>query len=87
MLMNIVGGGHDVSPWTDTSLFNVAKNATSNRDDRAQSFDVSNLIQWEIVFGHAQEKGINLHSIEIGFYVADKANGALLPEDRFWSGD
>ncbi|MEM6896624.1 MAG: DUF5060 domain-containing protein, partial [Pseudomonadota bacterium] len=61
MLMNIAGDGRDVSPWTDTSLFNVNKNARPDLDEKAQSFDVSKLAQWEIVFGHMQEKGINLH--------------------------
>ncbi|MEO0701794.1 MAG: DUF5060 domain-containing protein [Pseudomonadota bacterium] len=73
MLMNIAGDGRDVSPWTDTSLYNINKNASPDLDERAQSFDVSKLDQWEIVFGHMQEKGINLH-----LFLQETENDQLL---------
>lgn len=62
MLMNIGGDGRDVSPWADDTLYNINKNpGFVDLEERAQVFDVSKLDQWEIVFGHMQEKGINLH--------------------------
>lgn len=73
MLMNIAGDGRDVSPWTDSSLYSINKNASPDLDERAQSFDVSKLAQWEIVFGHMQENGINLH-----LFLQETENDQLL---------
>ncbi|MEM9475978.1 MAG: DUF5060 domain-containing protein [Pseudomonadota bacterium] len=74
MLMNIGGDGRDVSPWADDTLYNIKKNpGYVDLDERAQVFDVSKLDQWEIVFEHMQEKGLNLH-----LFLQETENDQLL---------
>ncbi|MEM6637448.1 MAG: malectin domain-containing carbohydrate-binding protein [Pseudomonadota bacterium] len=74
MLMNVGGDGRDVSPWVDQSLYDIKKNPRFvDLDTRAQVFDVSKLGQWEIVFEHMQEKGVNLH-----LFLQETENDQLL---------
>ncbi len=69
MAMNVGGDGRDAWPWADENLNQIAKNAGEpNRGanqvqltTEAQSFDVSKLAQWDIVFDHMQEQGVVLH--------------------------
>ena len=66
LLMNVGGDGRDVWPWSASDLGKIRKNAGNGDGSfdlkaEARSFDVSKLDQWERVFGHMQEKGINLH--------------------------
>ncbi len=49
LTMNIHGDGKDTWPW--------------NRKEERYRFDCSKLDQWEIVFDHAQGKGIMLHFV------------------------
>ncbi|MEM6515235.1 MAG: DUF5060 domain-containing protein [Bacteroidota bacterium] len=59
LTMNVNGDGKDVWPW-------VSHNARNR-------FDVSKLAQWEIVFQHAEEKGMYLH-----FKTQETENDQLL---------
>ncbi|MDW7690789.1 DUF5060 domain-containing protein [Flammeovirgaceae bacterium SG7u.111] len=59
LTLNIVGDDQNVFPYIDYDTY-----------DR---FDVSKLDQWEIVFDHAQEKGLFLH-----FKLAEVENQGLL---------
>ena len=58
LLMNIGGDGKDVWPYADT----IDRNG-GNRANENLHFDISKLNQWEIVFSHAQRKGIHLHFV------------------------
>ncbi|MFK8017194.1 MAG: DUF5060 domain-containing protein [Gammaproteobacteria bacterium] len=49
LTMNIGGDGHDVWPYVTP--------------DDPTRFDVSKLAQWEILFGHMQQRGILLHMV------------------------
>lgn len=59
LTMNVNGDGNDVWPWV----------SSSSRD----RFDVSKLAQWEIVFDHADKKGMFLH-----FKTQETENDQLL---------
>ncbi|WP_299128958.1 DUF5060 domain-containing protein [uncultured Winogradskyella sp.] len=59
LTMNVNGDGDDVWPWT-----------TPTTEDR---FDVSKLAQWEILFDHADKKGMFLH-----FKTQERENDLLL---------
>ncbi|MFD2564758.1 DUF5060 domain-containing protein [Aquimarina rubra] len=59
LTMNVNGDGDDVWPWT----------ASGTRD----RFDVSKLAQWEILFDHADQKGMFLH-----FKTQETENDQLL---------
>lgn len=78
MLMNVGGDGRDVWPWAAEDLDAIAKNAGNNSGsfnltDDAHVFDVSKLAQWDIVFGHMQSQGINLH-----MFLQETENDQLL---------
>jgi len=55
LLMNIGGDGHDVWPYSGRI------NRAGAPDNDNVHFDIAKLVQWEIVFDHAQRKGINLN--------------------------
>ncbi|MGE5418904.1 MAG: DUF5060 domain-containing protein, partial [Chloroflexota bacterium] len=63
LTMNILGDGEDVWPYTD-------------RNERYR-FDCSKLDQWEIVFSHAENLGINLH-----YVLEETENQCLLDAGR-----
>lgn len=65
LTMNIGGDGGDVWPWAGKP---VPKGSPS---DDNRHFDLSKLRQWDTVFEHAQQKGINLHFV---FNEAEEAN-------------
>lgn len=76
--MNIGGDGKDV--WPYSGAINPA-GASSNDNEH---FDLSKLKQWDMVFKHAQELGINLHFV---LNEAEEANkkeldNALLGTER-----
>jgi hypothetical protein len=50
LTMNVTGDGKDVWPWT----------SSSERD----RFDCSKLDQWEIVFSHMDQRGLQLHVVQ-----------------------
>jgi len=79
--MNIGGDGKDVWPYSGT--INPA-GASSNDNTH---FDISKLHQWEIVFSHAQKKGILLHFVLNEAEVANKKeldNGVLGTERKLF---
>lgn len=55
--MNIGGDGRNVWPY----IGKIDKNGSANNDNL--HFDIGKLRQWEIVFNHAQLKGIFLHFV------------------------
>jgi len=57
LLMNIGGDGQDVWP------FRGSINPAGSSSNDNTHFDISKLYQWEMVFSHAQEKGINLNLV------------------------
>lgn len=57
LTMNVGGDGKDVWPWIGSPDRNGAPG-----DDNLH-FDVAKLAQWEVVFEHAQRKGIALHVV------------------------
>ena len=58
LLMNIGGDGQDVWPWSGPIIRTGGDGVNENK-----WFDISKLRQWEIVFDHAQKKGINLNFV------------------------
>lgn len=65
LLMNIGGDGKDVFPW----IGSPAPGGSPENDNL--HYDISKLRQWEIVFDHAQKKGIALHAV---FNEAEEPN-------------
>ncbi len=65
LMINSAGGdSRNVHPWSTTGLEDIPRN-TRGADAEAlsplfQTYDVSKLAQWEIVFEHMQQQGINL---------------------------
>lgn len=57
ILNNIGGDGQDVWPYTGEI------NRRGDGDNNNKHFDISKLAQWEMVFSHAQKKGIHLHFV------------------------
>lgn len=81
LTMNIGGDGKDVFPWTGAPV-----PGGSPENDNLH-YDISKLRQWNIVFEHAQKKGIFLHFV---FNEAEEANkrelddGELGPERKLY---
>ncbi len=71
LTMNIGGDGKDVWPWAG-----VPK-PKGHPDNENRIFDQSKLAQWEIVFAHAQRKGVALHLV---FNEAEVPNKKELDE-------
>lgn len=74
LTMNVAGDGRDVWPWANPNLGGVSKaSSTTMSQAVAQvpsvefedfvTYDVSKLAQWEILFEHMQEQGVNLHVV------------------------
>jgi hypothetical protein len=57
LTMNIGGDGKDVWPWAGSP----DRNGSPSNDNL--HYDISKLAQWELVFAHAQRKGIHLHFV------------------------
>ncbi len=72
LTMNVIGDGKDVWPWTATSHNALDGNSSSDSDNRTR-YDVSKLEQWEILFSHAESKGLFLH-----FKTQETENDQLL---------
>ena len=65
LLMNVGGDGKDVWPWVGTPA-----RKGSPADDTTH-YDISKLDQWNVVFEHAQRRGIVLHFV---FNEAEEQN-------------
>ena len=88
---NIAGDGRDVMPWTNAALYDVPKDVGTMQDALSRTndisaadfvtYDVSRLAQWEELFGHMQQKGVNLHMLlqetENDQLLTDTALGTL----------
>ena len=81
LTMNLGGDGRDVWPWSGSP-----DRKGSSKNDNLH-YDVSKLGQWNVVFEHAQRKGIALHFV---FNEAEAANkreldqGELGPERKLF---
>jgi CubicO group peptidase (beta-lactamase class C family) len=65
LLMNVGGDGKDVWPWVGRP------NRKGSPTDDTRHYDISKLHQWNIVFEHAQRRGIVLHVV---FNEAEEGN-------------
>ncbi|MEM8510060.1 MAG: DUF5060 domain-containing protein [Bacteroidota bacterium] len=72
LTMNVKGDGKDVWPWTSSSNNNLDGNSGNDAQNRLR-YDVSKLEQWEILFAHADTKGMFLH-----FKTQETENDQLL---------
>lgn len=70
--MNIKGDGKDVWPYAATANSQLDGDTGSDASNRLR-FDVSKLEQWEILFDHAETKGMYLH-----FKTQETENDQLL---------
>ncbi|HTI51839.1 MAG TPA: DUF5060 domain-containing protein, partial [Planctomycetaceae bacterium] len=81
LTMNVGGDGKDVWPWAG------AINGRGSPDNDHRHYDTAKLRQWEIVFDHAERRGIFLHVV---FNEAEEANkfeldkGELGPERKLY---
>lgn len=81
LTMNVGGDGKDVWPWSG----NIDRRGSDANDNL--HYDTAKLRQWEIVFDHAQRRGIFLHFV---FNEAEEANkleldgGELGPERKLY---
>ena len=72
LTMNIKGDGKDVWPYTATSNNSLDGDSGNDAQNRLR-FDVSKLEQWEVLFSHADKKGMYLH-----FKTQETENDQLL---------
>jgi len=72
LTMNVNGDGKDVWPWTSSSNAVLDGNNQSEVENRLR-YDVSKLEQWEVLFSHADSKGMYLH-----FKTQETENDQLL---------
>ncbi len=72
LTMNVIGDGNDVWPWAATNS-NSLNGATGSDVNNRLRYDVSKLAQWEILFSHADAKGMFLH-----FKTQETENDQLL---------
>ncbi len=74
LALTIGGDGKDVSPFVEDALYGSLpggnskdiKDVTSKKDvelDDLATYDVSKLAQWDVVFQHMNENGINIHML------------------------
>ena len=79
MPMNIGGDGQDTWPYSSRSI-----NASGSISNDNLHFDISKLYQWDIVFTHAQEKGLFLHVVLSEAETANKEelDDAALGKER-----
>ncbi|MGC8643912.1 MAG: DUF5060 domain-containing protein [Isosphaeraceae bacterium] len=81
LTMNIGGDGKDVWPWAGSP-----NPKGSSKNDNLH-YDVSKLGQWNMVFEHAQRKGLALHFVFNEAETANKReldNGELGPERKLY---
>ena len=74
LTMNVIGDGNDVWPWAATSA-NSLNNATGSDANNRLRYDVSKLDQWEVLFNHAESKGMFIH-----FKTQETENDLLLDQ-------
>ncbi|WP_088340990.1 DUF5060 domain-containing protein [Robiginitalea sediminis] len=72
LTMNVIGDGKDVWPWTSSTHSGLDGTGGQDEENRMR-YDVSKLEQWEILFSHAQRKGLFLH-----FKTQETENDQLL---------
>jgi len=72
LTMSVIGDGKDVWPWAAQNNNNLDGNSGSDAENRLR-YDVSKLAQWEILFSHADTKGMYLH-----FKTQETENDQLL---------
>ena len=70
--MNVIGDGKDVWPWVASNHSALDGNSSTERENRKR-YDVSKLEQWEVLFSHADTKGMYLH-----FKTQETENDMLL---------
>ena len=58
MLLTAAGDGKDVWPWATTTGDEIPTDKARLSPDITSVYDISKLAQWEIVFDHADDKGI-----------------------------
>lgn len=81
LTMNVGGDGKDVWPWAGPI------NGRGSQDNDHLHFDTHKLRQWEIVFDHAERRGIFLHFVFNEAEAANKReldNGELGPERKLY---
>ncbi len=72
LTMNVIGDGKDVWPWAATNHSELDGASGTDAQNRTR-YDVSKLAQWEILFSHADTKGMYLH-----FKTQETENDQLL---------
>ncbi len=72
LTMNVTGDAKDVWPWTTAAHAELDGASGSDAANRLR-YDVSKLEQWEILFNHADSKGMYLH-----FKTQETENDMLL---------
>jgi len=72
LTMSVIGDGKDVWPWASSSHNNLDGSSGTDANNRLR-YDVSKLAQWEILFSHADAKGMFLH-----FKTQETENDQLL---------
>lgn len=72
LTLSVKGDGKDVWPWTASSNDKLDGNTGTDAQNRLR-YDVSKLAQWEILFTHADAKGMYLH-----FKTQETENDRLL---------
>ncbi len=72
LTMNVIGDGKDVWPWAASNHGNLNGNSGTDAGNRLR-YDVSKLAQWEVLFSHADTKGMYLH-----FKTQETENDQLL---------
>ncbi len=72
LTMNVNGDGKDVWPWSATNNSALGGSNQAASENRLR-YDVSKLAQWEILFSHADTKGMFLH-----FKTQETENDQLL---------
>ncbi len=72
LTMSVIGDGEDVWPWAATN-HNELDGASGTDAQNRTRYDVSKLAQWEILFSHADTKGMYLH-----FKTQETENDQLL---------
>lgn len=72
LTMSVMGDGKDVWPWNASNNNALDGNSGTDAQNRLR-YDVSKLAQWEILFTHADTKGMYLH-----FKTQETENDRLL---------
>lgn len=72
LTLTVMGDGKDVWPWAASTNNSLDGNSGTDAQNRLR-YDVSKLAQWEILFSHADTKGMYLH-----FKTQENENDLLL---------